>query len=51
MNFLNVNLLFFPYLKVLTCVSGAQKNILIETVLLSTYNKNKKIVFNNALFI
>ena len=28
----------FPYLSILTCVLGAQRSCLIETVLLSTHN-------------
>ena len=36
--FLSGKLLIFSYPSVLTCVLGAQKNSLIETVLLSTHN-------------
>ena len=36
--FLSVKLLIFSYPSVLTLVLGAQKNRLIETVLLSTHN-------------
>ena len=36
--FLSVKLYIFSYPSVLTYVSGAQKNHLIETVLLSTHN-------------
>ena len=35
---MSVNLLIISYPVVLTCVLGAQKNCLIETVLLSTHN-------------
>ena len=46
----SVKLLIFSYLSVLTYVFGAQKNRLIETVLLSTHNicfgwEIKKIIF------
>ena len=37
-HFLRIKLLKFSYPSVLTFVLGAQKNRLIETVLLSTYN-------------
>ena len=33
-----VKLSIFSYPSVLTCVLGAQRNLLIETVLLSTHN-------------
>ena len=36
--FLNIKLSFFSYLSIQTCVLGAQKNRLIERVLLSTHN-------------
>ena len=36
--FLSVKLKIFSYLSILTYVLGAQKNRLIETVLLSTHN-------------
>ena len=35
---MSVKILIFSYLSVLTYVLGAQKNCLIETVLLSTHN-------------
>ena len=35
---LSLKLSLFSYLSVKTCVPGAQKNRLIETVLLSTHN-------------
>ena len=37
-NIFDVKLRIFSYLLILTCVFGAQKNYLIETVLLSTHN-------------
>ena len=36
--YLSVKLQIFSYPSILTCVLGAQKNCLIETVLLSTHN-------------
>ena len=44
----------FPYPSILTYVFGAQKNCLIETVLLSTYNicfgrEIRKLNFRNPL--
>ena len=35
---MQLQLRFFPYLSILTCVLGAQKNRLIESVLSSTHN-------------
>ena len=51
---MSVKLLLFSYPSILTCVLGAQKNRLIETVLLSTHNicfelERKKVVFQYAL--
>ena len=37
-NFFSVQLLIFSYPSILSYVLGAQKNCLIETVLLSTHN-------------
>ena len=34
----SVKLLFFSYPSILTCVLGALKNLIIETVLLGTHN-------------
>ena len=53
-DFISVKLLFFSCQSIYTCVLGAQKNRLIETVLLSTNNicfgrETKKIVFQYAL--
>ena len=46
---MNLKLHLFPYVSIQTCVLGAQKNRLIETVLLSTNNMfwltNRKINF------
>ena len=36
-NFMSVKLKLFSYPSILTCIVGAQKNRLIETVLLSTH--------------
>ena len=52
--FFNIKLWLFSYPSVGTCVLGAQKNRLIETVLLSTHNKCFaweiwKIIFNYLL--
>ena len=52
--FFCVKLLLFSYLSLLICVLGAQKNRLIETVLLRTHNicfglEIKKIVFQYPL--
>ena len=35
---MSIKLLLFSYPSIVTCVLGAQKNRLIETVLLSTHN-------------
>ena len=52
--FLSINLSIFSYPSVLTYVLGAQKNRLIETVLLSTYNirfglEIRKLIFEYEL--
>ena len=54
MKFYERKMKLFSYPSILTCVVGAQKNRLIETVLLSTHNicfgsEIKKIVFQYAL--
>ena len=50
---MGVKLLLFSYLSIQKCVLGAQKNHLIETVLLSTHNmfwmRNEEIVFQYTL--
>ena len=51
---MSVKLLVFLYLSALTCVLGAKKNGLIETVLLSTHNicfgsEVRKIIYSDAL--
>ena len=51
---MHLNLHLFPYPSIQTCVLGAQKNRLIETVLLSTHNicfdqVIRKIIFQYAL--
>ena len=51
---MSIKLLLFSYLSIKTCVLGAQKNRLIETVLLSTHNicfewEIKQIVFQYTL--
>ena len=52
---MSVKLLLFPYQSIKTCVLGAQKNHLIEMVLLCTHDiyfgrEIKKIVVEYALF-
>ena len=52
--FLSVKMLMFSYLSVLTYVLSAQKNRLIQTVLLSTHNicfglEIRKLIFRYAL--
>ena len=51
---MSVKLLLFSYPSIETCVLGAQKNRLIETVLLSTHNicfglEIKRLVFQYTL--
>ena len=53
-SFVRLKLHLFPYSSILTCVLGAQKNRLIETVLLSTHSTSfgyiiRKIIFQYTL--
>ena len=50
---MHIKLHLFPYPSILTCVLDAQKNCLIETILLSTHNiciglEIRKIIFQCA---
>ena len=54
-NKINVKMGIFPYPLIFTCILGAQKNRLIETVLLSTHNicfdqEIRKLNFNFQYF-
>ena len=48
---LSVKMLIFTYPSVLTCVLGAQKNGLIETVLLSTHNICYRLEIKKIFFL
>ena len=53
---MSMKLLLFPYQSIESCVLGAQKNRLIETVLLSTHNicfgrEIKKTFFNTHSYL